>query len=153
MSTWLSEMKVEISALWRGSLTDIALNRATWRVAARIELGRGDRVMEISLLKSGPVQWSVTQRSKSGGGMATGSAVWWENTWILCCFLQPPLWVRFLGRLTPMPQLRMFWTREGSRFGDGQMNKMSSQEWVNLAPLIWHSTVVTCCWRHGLNGG
>ena len=47
-------MKVEISALFRGSLTDLALNRATRRVSAGVDLGRTDRGMEIRLLKSGP---------------------------------------------------------------------------------------------------
>ena len=63
-------MKVEISALFRGSLTGLALNRATRRVSAGVDLARRDRGMEIRLLKSGPAQ-----RSKSGGGTATGSAV------------------------------------------------------------------------------
>ena len=66
------EMKVEISALLRESLTDLALNRATRRVSAGVNLGRRDRGMEIILLKSGPARRSVAQRTKSGDGTATG---------------------------------------------------------------------------------
>ena len=68
----LIEMKVEISALLRESLTDLALNRATRRVSAGVNLGRRDRGMEIRLLKSGPAQRSVAQRTKSGDGTTTG---------------------------------------------------------------------------------
>ena len=63
-------MKVEMSALFRGSLTDLALNRATRRVSAGVDFGRKDRGMEFRLSKSVPARRSVTQRSKSGGGTA-----------------------------------------------------------------------------------
>ena len=43
------EMKEEISALLRGSVTALALDKATRRVSVEVDLGRGDREMEIRL--------------------------------------------------------------------------------------------------------
>ena len=45
----MTVMKVEVSALVRGSLTVVASNKATRRVSVEVDLGRGDREMEIRL--------------------------------------------------------------------------------------------------------